>query len=780
MAMTVIFAGPDADETDAVVVNGEGLTGGTGATTGTTTQGALDTNEVQRYSLGGDYPPTVNYANGGTFTITFDGQTTAPIPYYTSPVPYLEALPNINPGDVSYTGNYWASNGTNMPTLTFGGQYAGVNVPEITLDTSALTYVAAGSPSSVVTVTQGAPGTNEVQTVSTGGATSGSYQLSYGGEYTAPIAYDATAAQVQSALEALTVFAPGDVVVTGGSGEYTVTFGGAYAREPVDQMGVSSSGTTGGTGSPTTTVETAAAPVDPGTLIPYRIVVRSAAGTRYGELAGFDFKRATWELSGMGFAEFSLPETHPSALLIPLATMPSREVEIWRGFVLVWAGPIVRAESDGVRVNVQCVGLEWYFKRRHTGKADRTNYLANPQFEDSGVGTFPALWGTGNVTATVVDTHKVLGARAVELWQTNADVDTHIHQQVFFNTGPLGLFVTLAAWFFIRPDVAFEGPAFEERGLFIEVRDAANNWTHYEYVPINEETPRGVWNRGEVGIHLPPNTTGYSVDARCYAIGGRIVWDAASLTVMESLSFYDTEQTTIAAALVAHAQDPAYGKSDLSIGTSTTATGIRRTRHYQHVDHLPISEALAEWEGLKDGFEWEVVVSEASRLFTTYFPRKSRRRYDISFTLGPAYGPYFGTIVSYRLQADAETTANVVIVPGEGEGPDREEGAAQDVAFLDGLTLEAVIFPPAGSNIDRLDALAHGALERLKRTVTVLSMVVKDPALIGSLHTGDVVTVVIDHGWTQVNGLFRVVSIELDPNNETLTLSLNPAELYDL
>ena len=48
------------------------------------------------------------------------------------------------------------------------------------------------------------------------GATGGTFTLTFDGQTTAPIAYDATAAPVQAALEALGNVEPGDVVVTGG------------------------------------------------------------------------------------------------------------------------------------------------------------------------------------------------------------------------------------------------------------------------------------------------------------------------------------------------------------------------------------------------------------------------------------------------------------------------------------------------------------------------------------------------------------------------------------
>jgi hypothetical protein len=83
-------------------------------------------NEVQTVNLGA--------ASAGTVTITFQGSTTAPIAFDATVAQVqaaLDALPNIGPGDVTVTGGPWPA--TDL-TLTFSGQYAGVNVSPITVD----------------------------------------------------------------------------------------------------------------------------------------------------------------------------------------------------------------------------------------------------------------------------------------------------------------------------------------------------------------------------------------------------------------------------------------------------------------------------------------------------------------------------------------------------------------------------------------------------------------------------------------------------------------------
>lgn len=101
-------------------------------------------------------------------------------------------------------------------------------------------------------------GSNEVQTITiTGTPTGGTYTLTFSGQTTAAIAYNAAAADVQSALEALSNIGVGDVTAAGGphpGTPITVTFGGQYAGTDVTQMTATGS-LTGGT-SPTVTVST--------------------------------------------------------------------------------------------------------------------------------------------------------------------------------------------------------------------------------------------------------------------------------------------------------------------------------------------------------------------------------------------------------------------------------------------------------------------------------------------------------------------------------------------
>lgn len=136
----------------------------------------------------------------------------------------------------------------------------------VTLDTSAFTesihypdgYFKSGIGLAKITAT-GLYGpynvTDEVQTLTVGGSGLTSFTITYSGQTTASIDDQATAADVQAALEALSNIAPGDVTVTGNAGgPWTVTFGGTLADTNVAAMTTTP---TGGTGTVTVATTTA-------------------------------------------------------------------------------------------------------------------------------------------------------------------------------------------------------------------------------------------------------------------------------------------------------------------------------------------------------------------------------------------------------------------------------------------------------------------------------------------------------------------------------------------
>jgi hypothetical protein len=127
-------------------------------------------------------------------------------------------------------------------------------------------FVSSGLP----TVIAGA-GVNEVQTVTiTGSPTGGTFTLTHSGQTTASIAYNATAATVQTRLQALSNIGSGNVTVTGGPGPgtpYAVTFVGALGTSNVAQMTATSSLTGGASPAVTPATYMAGVPGTPTTSV---------------------------------------------------------------------------------------------------------------------------------------------------------------------------------------------------------------------------------------------------------------------------------------------------------------------------------------------------------------------------------------------------------------------------------------------------------------------------------------------------------------------------------
>lgn len=103
-------------------------------------------------------------------------------------------------------------------------------------------------------------GANETQTITiTGSPTGGTFTLTYAGQTTSAIAYNANAATIQAALEALSTIGAGNVNVTG-SGPFTVEFINDLADENIAAMTADGSSLTGGS-SPAVAIAEASAGV---------------------------------------------------------------------------------------------------------------------------------------------------------------------------------------------------------------------------------------------------------------------------------------------------------------------------------------------------------------------------------------------------------------------------------------------------------------------------------------------------------------------------------------
>ena len=99
-------------------------------------------------------------------------------------------------------------------------------------------------------------GNNEVQTI-TISATGGTFTVTYAGQTTTAIAFDATAATFLAALEALSTIGEENIAVTLASSVYTVTFQNKLGLQNIAAMTTTATGLTGGAGTATVATSTA-------------------------------------------------------------------------------------------------------------------------------------------------------------------------------------------------------------------------------------------------------------------------------------------------------------------------------------------------------------------------------------------------------------------------------------------------------------------------------------------------------------------------------------------
>ena len=140
---------------------------------------------------------------GGTFTLTYAGQTTGAIAHNASAATVqtaLEALSNIGPGDVLVT-KITDTLTVKEYRLNFQGALGYTNVAQVTVDGTGLQGYFSLTDIEATDVAGGPVG--EVQLVTLADATGGTFRLALGSEETAALASNASAAAVETALELL-------------------------------------------------------------------------------------------------------------------------------------------------------------------------------------------------------------------------------------------------------------------------------------------------------------------------------------------------------------------------------------------------------------------------------------------------------------------------------------------------------------------------------------------------------------------------------------------------
>lgn len=201
-----------------------------------TDSGGNTRNEKQLITLPG-------HPTSGTFTLTFQGQTTSGIAHDSSAASLqtaLEALSNISSGDVIAT-----AGSVGGWQVEFAQNLGSQDVALLAANGTSLS----GGGVATSTIQTAVVPLNEKVLVTLGEEVSGgTFTLSHGGNTTTGLAYDATSATIDAALEALAHLSSGDISVSGNpGGPWTIEFTGNQAATNVTEVTANGDNLTGTT-----------------------------------------------------------------------------------------------------------------------------------------------------------------------------------------------------------------------------------------------------------------------------------------------------------------------------------------------------------------------------------------------------------------------------------------------------------------------------------------------------------------------------------------------------
>jgi hypothetical protein len=476
------------------------------------------------------------------------------------------------------------------------------------------------------------------------------------------------------------------------------------------------------------------------------------------------------ELDQVGTFTFSLPVGDETEQFV--APTSGREVQVWRNNVLIWWGPITdRQLASRGRWQIECKTLEWYFTKRVIGKAGRNNYLNNGSWQTGDL----TSWSPVGVTANIVTqwgTHP--GSYQLNLYQAGAGQDTFAEQIV---TVPAGYW-TLAAWFQIRTDSQYVGPALDGRGLYVERLNSDGSVADVQFFSITDDTVRGLFQRATTNITVPADNT--TLRVRLYATlctnatppagtpPGSIIWAKAQLVLQESRSYpFPSDLADLFNNLTEHAQDPTFNKSSCNIQGVNPSSGLFIDRTYFDSDHEVIFDAFSEWSnnGTCDFMvTWQQ--SAPYNRYMTMFPRQ----------MGATYNDRTLEIDGKLLQITSteENGDNVItsaIVTGQGSGPDTDEGGYIDTSLTNGLVLEAVSQAQSNAYYDQLDGEAQEVVIN-NRAAFIVPVLVVSPTMIGAIGLGDTVRAVCPD--INLDTYIRISAIDFDLDKDQFLITCMP------
>lgn len=523
-----------------------------------------------------------------------------------------------------------------------------------------------------------------------------------------------------------------------------------------------------------------------------RTVIVRMDGTPVAELPDVTQGPVTLALNGIDSATLTVPDDTASAEAIKADVL--QEVQLWHGDRLLMWGPMSRPQGER-SLEVQVSGAPWYLQRRYVGHVPLKNIVRNADMVQG-----QKYWGTGagvvwrhGYGRQVMDVSSVrypamTKGRALKLTSLSnpgdppqAWVSQGITWQVPADYAE-GDTWSARAYCYI-PSATYKGPPAHDH-LLVIVRESTTEPSEFGSVlalqpnakkvldvqaaRITDDLPRDQWVRVEATLTQPIHAGERDrIRIELHAVEGVIYWDHVGLYRSEQLHYKGVDQSTIIADLVEHAQDPAYGKSDVNLQVDAPPSGQLRDRSYLFEEHANIWDAINDFSGLHAGVDFRAAYGPTDRYLQVASPRFKRKVNTGRLIMG-------GAVTSGTWVWDGERAATSTIVLGEGNGATREAAISVSAGIgPDGAVLETLEVAAPETGLESLseqsdEMLARGLAPVVLNSVTVAA----DDRLARLLHPGDLIVVDFGAAVIPLAGWYRVVELTIQTDG-SLSLTLN-------
>lgn len=487
-------------------------------------------------------------------------------------------------------------------------------------------------------------------------------------------------------------------------------------------------------------------------------------------------------LNGIGGCGLQLRYDSPVyEALCDKGTWPSRELRVFRGSAttpIFWGIPARPAKALGagdVR-SVDFVDLMWLFTRLHFGEAnasilntrdfESTTLTGDPWYDPDGVGTI----------TTASDPGPIDGSKYLRLDGSGVE---YVYNDTNVTGGFVGLWPIVTGWFYIDSGLITDYPAFNI-GLRVSRYAGHNHGGNPTYLRqsvvyrLDDNSPTDEWVRAEVGgsdeLWVGRNAA-ETIRVELWAPDGRIYWDSVRLIIGDVFAGVKVDIGEFAGQMIEHAQDPAYGKVDLGIDNGAATAGAKTSMRFPTEEHHNIfNDGIMALVALENGIDINIARHADSREFVTYSRVGSALGKGANLT-AEDFTPGGEWLVDWGFVGDAGQGSNSVIVMGDGDGPDREEGFSSAPSAMGGRVYEDIISAPNGTRIRELTKRAVRARKARQYPVT-LDLQLK-PGKTNDITTGDRIHLdALDPMLVASN--YRVVDWSLNPNSDALIVGVVP------